>query len=191
MAQIERVRTRRWTRLEYDRLIEHGFLDEDEPIELLDGLMVVKEPQGTRHVSAVGLVAEALRIAFGPGWFVQVQCPIALDDRSEPEPDVCVVPGSPRDYRDALPTRPALIVEVAESGLRIARRRKAMLYARAGVEDYWIVNVAGRSLEIYRDPVAARGSRSRYRSVQIFGAHDRVSPLAMPPAQIAAEDLLP
>ena len=153
--------------------------------------MVVKEPQGSRHVSAVGLVAEALRVAFGSGWFVQVQCPIALDDRSEPEPDVCVVRGSPRDYRDALPTRPALIVEVAVSGLRIARSRKAMMYARAGIEDYWIVNVAGRTLEIHRDPAPAMGSRSRYRAVQAFGIDDTVSPLAMPSAQIAVADLLP
>lgn len=190
MAQIERVRTRRWTRLEYDRLIEHGFLDEDEPIELLDGLMVVKEPKGRPHVIAVGLVADALRITFGAGWFVQVQDPIALDDRSEPEPDVCVVRGSLRDYRDH-PTRPALIVEVADSGLRLARGRKAMMYARAGISDYWILNLVGRRLEIYRDPVAARGSRSRYRSIQTFGANETVSPLAMPSAQIAVADLLP
>jgi Uma2 family endonuclease len=191
MAQSERLRTRRWSRVEYDRLIEHGFLDEDEPIELLDGLLVVKEPQGSRHVTAVGLVAETLRIAFGPRWFVQVQCPIALDDRSEPEPDVCVVGGALRDYRDALPTRPALVVEVAESGLRIARGRKATAYARAGIDDYWIVNLGSRALEVHRDPMRPKGSHARYRSIQALGANDTVSPLAMPSAQIAVADLLP
>src|SRR5438132_4485906 len=113
MKHAERPALRRWTRLEYERLIDHGFLDEDEPIELLDGLLLVKEPQSSPHRTAVLLVAKTLERAFGDGWFVQVQSPIGLDDLSEPEPDVCVVQGSPRDYVRAHPTRPALIVEVA------------------------------------------------------------------------------
>ena len=193
MAQIERVRTRRWSRVEYDRLIEQGFLDEDEPIELLDGLLVVKEPQGSRHVTAVGLVADVLRTAFGPGCVVRVQGPIALDDRSEPEPDVCVARGSPRDYRDAHPTRPALVVEVAESGLRVARGRKATMYARAGIADYWILNIVDRALEVCREPVQGNRPRPRpgYRSIRSLGANETVSPLAMPSAHVVVADLLP
>ncbi len=84
--------------------------------------------------------------ACGEGWFVQTQSPITLDDRSEPEPDVCVVRGSPRDYVDAHPTRPALVVEVAHSGSRLARGRKAAAYARARIVDYWIVNLVDRVL---------------------------------------------
>ncbi len=125
MKQTERPVLRRWTRQEYGRLIDHGFLDEDDPIELLDGLLLVKEPQASPHRTAVLLAAKAVERAFGEGWFVQTQSPIILDDRSEPEPDVCVVRGSPRDYVDAHPTRPALVVEVAQSGLRLARGRKA------------------------------------------------------------------
>lgn len=108
-------------------------LDEDEPIELLDGLLLVKEPQYTPHAMAIGLVAEVLRTAFGPGWWVREQLPIALDDRSEPEPDVSVTAGSPRDYHETHPTRPALVVEVALSGLRIARGRKRVAYAAARI----------------------------------------------------------
>src|SRR5262245_66451967 len=138
---------RRWSRREYERLVDHGFLDEDEPIELLDGLLLVKEPQQSPHRTAVLLVAKALERAFGEGWFVQVQSPIILDDRSEPEPDVCVVRGSPRDYVDSHPRRPALVVEVAQSGLAIARGRKAVAYARARLADYWIRNLVDRVLE--------------------------------------------
>src|SRR5574341_2696105 len=137
----ERPGLRRWTRDEYGRLLDHGFLDEDDPIELLDGLLFVKEPQHSRHRTAVLLVAKAVERAFGEGWFVQTQSPIILDDRSEPEPDVCVVRGSPRDYVAARPTRPALVVEVAQSGLLLARGRKASAYARAGIADYWILNL--------------------------------------------------
>ena len=109
-ARTRRFSLRRWTRHEYGRLIDHGFLDEDDPIELLDGLLLVKEPQNSPHRTAVLLVAKAVERAFGEGWFVQTQSPIILGDRSEPEPDVCVVRGSPRDYVDAHPTRPATVV---------------------------------------------------------------------------------
>src|SRR2546425_208318 len=121
MKQAERPVLHRWTRHEYERLIDHGFLDEDDPIELLDGLLLVKEPQHSPRRTAVLLVAKALERAFGDGWFVQTQSPIILDDRSEPEPDVAVIRGSPRDYVDTHPTHPALIVEIAQSGLRLPR----------------------------------------------------------------------
>src|SRR5512132_382071 len=159
MTLAERHVLHRWTCHEYQRLIDHGFLDEDDPIELLDGLLLVKEPQHSPHRTAVLLVAKALERGFGEGWFVQTQSPIILDDRSEPEPDVCVVRGSPRDYAAAHPTRPALIVEVAQSGLRIARGRKAAAYARAGIADYWILNRGDRVLEAHREPARADAGR--------------------------------
>src|SRR5438132_8617561 len=101
MKHAERPALRRWTRREYERLIDRGFLDEDEPIELLDGLLLVKEPQSSAHRTAALLVAKVLERAFGEGWFVQTQFPINLDDRSVPEPDVSVIHGAPRDYIDA------------------------------------------------------------------------------------------
>src|SRR5881396_1416482 len=76
------VRTRRWTRVEYARLIDLRLLDEDEPVELVDGELVCKEPQCARHAAAVLLVAEALRRAFGAGWQVRIQMPIALGSDS-------------------------------------------------------------------------------------------------------------
>ena len=160
-------------------------LDEDDPIELLDGLLLVKEPQHSPHRTAVLLVAKALERAFGDGWFVQTQSPIILDDRSEPEPDVCVVRGSPRDYVLSHPTRPALIVEVAQSGLRIARGRKAATYARGGIADYWIVNLVERVLEVHREP-ARPGPALRhwgYTAIETLGGDATITPLAAPAAR--------
>src|SRR2546428_1995535 len=97
------IRTRRWTRREYDRLVELGVLHEDEPIELVDGEMVVREPKHTPHTTATELTAEALRLAFGRGWHARVQEPVALEDDSEPEPDVAVVRGAPREYLASIP----------------------------------------------------------------------------------------
>ena len=110
----EPVTTRRWSRVEYDRLVESGMFD-GERLELLDGLLVVREPQKSPHAATVALVGEALRVAFGDGWHVRSEAPVTLDDDSEPEPDAAVVPGGPRDYLRGQPARPVLIVEVADS----------------------------------------------------------------------------
>jgi Uma2 family endonuclease len=174
-------------------LIDHGLVDEDDPIELLDGLLLVKEPQSSPHRTAILLVAKALERAFGEGYFVQIQSPIVLDDRSEPEPDVCVVQGSPRDYVVAHPTHPPLVVEVAQSGLRLARGRKATAYARARIADYWVVNLGDRVLELHREPARPGPARRRwgYASIETLGAGSTVCPLAAPSAVIRVADLLP
>jgi Uma2 family endonuclease len=183
----------RWTRHQYDRLIDHGVVDEGDPIELLDGLLLVKEPQASPHRTAILLVAKALERAFGEGWFVQTQSPIVLDDRSEPEPDVCVVRGSPRDYVEAHPRRPGLVVEVAGEGLRLARGRKAVVYARARITDYWIVNLGDRVVEVHREPARPGPARRRwgYAAIETLGADASVMPLAAPDALVRVADLLP
>jgi Uma2 family endonuclease len=187
------MRTRRWTRVEYDRLIDLGIFRPGEHLELLGGELIVSEPQGTLHAVAVGLVEDALRACFGPGWAVRVQMPIALDDESEPEPDLAVVPGTHRDYEAAHPARPALLVEVAESSLADDRGTKAALYARAGISDYWILNLVDRVLEVCRDPVAgaAPPTGGRYREVAVLRPGASIAPLARPDASIEIAALLP
>src|SRR6185503_3962315 len=142
---------RRWSRVEYERLVECGLFDGD-PVELIGGQLIVAEPQGTYHVTVVGIVDDALRAALPPGWIVRTQGPIALDDDSSPEPDLAVVRGTREDYLNAHPAIPALVIEVADTSLGFDRRIKGSVYARGRVQDYWIVNVTERVLEIYRDP---------------------------------------
>ncbi len=170
-------------------MIDRGIFRPDDRLELIDGQLVVKEPQDSDHFTAILLVADALRTAFGPGWLVRPQGPVALNDRSEPEPDVSVVQGGPRDYREGHPVRPVLVVEVSKTRLGFDRARKATLYARNGVEDYWIVNVLDRTLEVYREP--SRGGRAGYGSVRTLGPDESVTPLAAPAARILVADLLP
>ena len=183
----------RFTRRDYGHLLDCGFLGEDDPIELLDGLLLLKEPQSSQHRTAVLLAATALERAFGDGWFVQTQSPIVLDGRSEPEPDVCVVRGSPRDYVESHPTSPVLVVEVAQSGLAMARGRKAAAYARAGIRDYWIVDLIDRAVEVHREPAARLATRGRpgYASVAILRPPAAVAPVSAPSALVAIADLLP
>jgi Uma2 family endonuclease len=185
------VRTRRWTRREYGRLIDLGVLHEDDPIELLEGRLVVAEPQHSPHATAIDLAGEALRHAFGPGWRVRVQLPLGLGLDSEPEPDVAVVRGGPRDFLAQHPATAALVIEVADSSLPLDRRLKARIYARAGLADYWIVNLVDRVVEVHRDPLSAGRRRSHYRAVSTAAADERLVPLAAPFSSILVADLLP
>ena len=113
-------------RVRYDRLVAAGVFGPEDRIELLDGLLVAREPQGARHATVVAFVRAALEKALGRAFHVREEKPIALDERSEPEPDIVVVPGRPRDYLHAHPSRPVLIVEVADDwkydSVRLLRR---------------------------------------------------------------------
>jgi Uma2 family endonuclease len=187
------VPTRKLRRVEYDRLAEAEIFGPDDRIELLGGQMIFKEPQYSAHATSVSLVQRILTEAFGPGWYVRTQMPVALDDESEPEPDVSVVPGDPRDYRHAHPERPVLIVEVALSRLSFDRQYKGSLYARARIADYWLVNIPDRRLEVYRDPVpdAAATFGWRYGWALMLGPESRVAPLAKSESLVIVDDLLP
>src|SRR5262249_47787959 len=150
-----------------------------EAVELVGGELLVSEPQGARHYAAILKIARALERVFGGGWIVRTQGPIGLDEDSEPEPDVAVVAGSLEDYRAAHPSRPVLTVEVADSSLEIDRGRKGAAYARAGLADYWIVNLLDDVLEVYRDPAPDASSPSGwgYALRIVLGSSDEVRPL--------------
>jgi Uma2 family endonuclease len=119
--------------------------------------------------------------------------PLALDEESAPEPDLVVVRGSRADYRESHPARPALAVEVSDSSLEFDRHHKGSLYARAGIRDYWVVNLIDRVVEVWREPMADESAPFgwRYRSAQILTRESVVAPLAVPFTPIAVADLLP
>lgn len=184
--------TRRWTRHAYARLVDAGAFH-GTAVELLGGQLHVAEPQGSAHATAVGMADDALRAALPPGWILRAQMPVDLDDESVPEPDLAVVAGTRADYRAAHPTRPVLAVEVAESSLELDRHEKGGLYARAGIPDYWIVNLRDGALEVYRDPSEAPEAPFgwRYRTVVTLGRDAVAVPLALPAVRVAVTDLLP
>jgi Uma2 family endonuclease len=187
------VATRRWTRAEYDRLIEIGFLPPGERVELLDGQLAVHEPQSERHAAAIRRVARALRHALGEGWQVDSQLPIALDDMSEPEPDISVVPRVPDDYAAGHPTRPLLVIEIADSSYRIDHGYKSALYARAGIPEYWLVDLACDRVEIHRDPASGPDSPlgARYNTLTPADRRATIAPLLAPDAVLRVSDVLP
>jgi Uma2 family endonuclease len=187
------VLVRRWNREEYNRIVEGGIFAPGERVELIDGEILAMTPQGSLHATALLLIEEALRLAFGTRGHVRIQLPLAIDPSSEPEPDITVVSGSPRDYRDAHPRSALLIVEISDTTLLYDREQKGSLYARAGLTDYWIVNLLDRILEVHREPVPMPQSRYGwgYHSIRNCRAGDSVSPLAATEARIAVSDFLP
>ena len=135
-------------------------------------------PQSSRHAAAVQLAQKALERVYGDGFAVRVQMPLAIDPDSEPEPDLAVVRGGPRDYRDAHPRDAVLVIEVADTSLAHDRGRKKEVYARCGIPAYWIVNLVDEGVEVYDDLSAGRyRSAAQYRRGEILAASIRVEDL--------------
>ena len=178
--------TYHWSRQAYDRAVEAGVFGPDDRIELIEGQLLAMTPQGSRHAAIVNQAADVLRDAFGAGYSIRTQSPLAVGDDSEPEPDLAVVRGRALDYLDAHPTNALLVVEVSDESLRRDRTLKQRLYAGHAVPEYWVLALPDACLEVYRDPAA-----TGYRSVATLRAGDRIAPLACPGAAIAVADLLP
>ena len=167
-------------------MVSGGVFHPEDKLELIDGEIYDVSPQSSRHATAIRLVEDALRRAYDSGFDVRVQLPAALDTSSEPEPDVAVVEGGPRDYIDAHPTTALLTVEVSDTSLAFDRTTKQATYARNAIPEYWIVNLIDRQIEVYRQPEV-----HGYAQVDKLTAPGQVSPLSRPDHSIAVHDLLP
>ena len=148
----------RFTVDQYERMVRDGTIDEDEPVELLDGIVVRKMPKGPRHDASSARCRRELERALPAGWHLRVEGSVRIPDYNEPEPDLCVVRGESDDYTDHHPGPAdiALVVEVADSSLARDRGEKRDNYARAGIPVYWVVNLVGRQLEVSSNPAGAR-----------------------------------
>jgi Uma2 family endonuclease len=163
-------------------------------MELIEGELIEKMPQNRPHSAAIALAQTALTAAFGSGYYIASQVPLHIDEHNEPEPDVMIVVGSPRDYRQH-PTGNdvRLVLEISDTTLRQDRHTKSRLYALAGVTDYWILILRTRTLEVRRNPAPSpeNADRPEYLSVQTYQETESVSPLHAPDAVIIVADLLP
>ena len=139
---------------QYHQMVRSGILTDDDPVELLEGWLVTTMPKNPPHRLTTQLLREALAQLVPVGWYVDAQEPITTSD-SEPEPDVVIVRGDRRQYRDRHPgpTEVALVVEVSDSTLQRDRTMKQRLYAAAGIVAYWIVNLGEGQVEVYEEPI--------------------------------------
>jgi Uma2 family endonuclease len=179
-----------WTREDYEGLVETGVFTPADKVELLNGKILTMSPQNVAHATCLRLVNRYLLNTFTDGEIVNVQLPLALDDRSEPEPDIAVVRGEIRDYADHHPTAAdaVLIVEISESSIEFDRKDKLTAYARAGIPEYWIVNLVDNVIERHWSPVG-----DGYEDGQILNATDTIAPVGFDggAATILVAELLP
>jgi Uma2 family endonuclease len=181
----------RWTVKEYRKMAEAN-LFEGRHVELIDGEVIEMAAMGNAHRTSVILAGDLLRATFGKGFFVSVQCPFEVNEVSEPEPDVAVIKGNPRQYKDTPLTTAVLIVEVADTSLKYDRTVKASIYAAAGMKDYWIINLNDRRLKVYRKPIkdASQPLGFGYSEIRILTEADSIKPLSAK-SEIAIAELLP
>jgi Uma2 family endonuclease len=138
---------------QFHQMIAAGILTDEDPVEFLEGLLVTKMPKNPPHRLSTQLTREYLARIVPIDWFVEAQEPITIDN-SEPEPDIAVIRGSRRDYRDRHPGPDdvGIIIEVADATLQRDRNRKKHIYAKAGIATYWIINLVDRQIEVYSQP---------------------------------------
>ena len=183
---------RRFSVDEYRRWTEAGRFAEDDNFEMLEGWIVEKMPKNPRHDSRVTWAQSVLQRELPPGWHCRNQCSLETFD-SVPEPDLAIVRGNILDYANHHPTGAdtALVVEVADTSL-FTDREKRHVYARAGVLEYWIINLVASQIEIFRDRHGTAND-AEYATEQILNQSDTLT-LTIPgtsPRSIRVADLIP
>ena len=167
----------RMTVAQYHRMEQAGILDEDDQLELLEGLLIAKMTKNPPHRLSTGLLQDALLAILPKDYHLNLQEPITLLD-SEPEPDLAVIHGQRRDYRDRHPDAKAvaLVIEVSDATLERDRTFKQRIYARSGIPIYWILNLRDRQLEVYTEPISDRENQEpKYQQSQILAETELVN----------------
>lgn len=169
-------RQRRLSAEDYHRMTEAGILDEDDRVELLEGVIVEMSPQGPKHAMLIQRLCDPTFAKVPPDFVIRCQLPLTLSRDSEPEPDVSVVRRADAASHSSHPTTAALVCEVAGDSLQKDRLTKSALYAGAGVPEYVVVNVEQVCLEVHRDPDA---TSRRYRTLVTLSGGDRFESAAV------------
>ncbi|HEY0077518.1 MAG TPA: Uma2 family endonuclease [Pyrinomonadaceae bacterium] len=176
-----------FTATEFERMGEAGILAEDARLELIEGEIIELSPISSHHAACVMFLNRFLNRAVGDETIVSVHNPIKLDDFSEPQPDVALLRLRDDFYRDGHPT-PAdvlLVVEVADTTVEYDRRVKAPLYAKAGIAEYWLVNLPDEQLEIYSDP-----ENGEYARAEHVRRPDAAQSRSLPKLSVSVSDVL-
>ena len=171
----------RWD--QYQRMVDSGALD-GVRVMFIDGELVPMAAMLEPHSCGVSLTLHELQRIFGVGFYVRPQLPLRQGNH-DPEPDLAVVPGGPRDYK-RMPTTAILVVEVADSSFSYDTGKKAEIYSSAGLADYWVLDIDDRQLIVFRDP-----SPAGYQSKLTFAETESIAPLAAPTSPVRVADLLP
>ena len=181
------VLKRLFTVEEYYRMAEANIFSEDDRVELLEGEIVQMTPIGKRHAGCVARLTMLLTRHFGEVGIVWVQNPIGLDKHSEPQPDLALLKLRPDFYTEShpKPEEVLLLVEVGDVSASFDRQVKVPLYAKAGIREVWLMDLAGECLEVHLKP-----SIGGYEEIQQFRRGETISPLAFPDLKLNVSDIL-
>jgi Uma2 family endonuclease len=185
-SSLEPFSQRRWTVNEYHRMIAAGILASHDRVELLDGHIIEMAPQEPLHASITSSFGNNFVLLFAGKAWVRQQLPITIPPNSEPEPDIAVVKLNEQRYRDRhpIPEEIYLLIEVADSSLAYDRDRKAQVYAKANILEYWVIDVRQRQVLVFRQPQAAS-----YQIKQVLEGTDAIAPVAFPEIEIKLSNL--
>lgn len=187
-ALLAALESQRRLRVEdYHRMVAAGVFDEDERLELLEGVIVPTSPRSPRHAVVITRLCDPRFAAVGPDCLLCAQLPLTLEPDSEPEPDVAIVRRGEEGDRHRHPSSALAVFEVASDSLRKDRLAKAVLYTQAGIPEYVIVNLAQECLEVHRDP-DPKGRR--YRTLTTLGGTDRFESASVGGLTFLVADLL-
>lgn len=163
---------------------------EDRRVELIEGEIIEMAAMNGPHWAAVAQANKILSRLFGD-YVVAPQLPLKLSEVSAPVPDFSIVSGAPGDFVKEIATGALLCLEISDSTLRYDRTQKAVLYAKAGIPEYWILDLKQRRLEVFLEPVGDAESGGVYTQTHIFSETGEVAPHFAPDIKIKVADLLP
>lgn len=168
---------RKFTIDEYHKLVDLGFFPEDDRIELIRGEIIEMAPKRTPHSVCNSCLWKQLYELIGKQAEIRVQEPIILPSNSEPEPDVVIANKKPDNYLAAHPKAEEiiLVIEIADSTLKYDRETKLSLYADAGIDNYWIVNLVDNYLEVYSEPFSDSKGKFDYRTKNIVLPEEKIA----------------
>lgn len=151
----------RFTLPQFRTMLESNVLPDDARVELLDGYLVEQTDMKQAHANRIKRIYDRMNGLFATRAEVFAQSPIELSSDGRPLPDVALFKlGSVSDVHTRQPEDIHLIIEVAESSIHQDRDFKQALYARDGIQEYWIVNLVNNQLEVYRNPETERYANS-------------------------------
>jgi Uma2 family endonuclease len=185
---MTQTKVRLWNVDEYHRMLETGIITTDERVELIEGQVIPMSAKNPPHAATTLCASDYLKRLLAEVALVRVQDPVQLSQYSEPEPDIAVVRIDPQKYFDHHPTPDEvfLLIEVADKTLESDRKQKAPLYAKAGIREYWILDVNQRQVYVFREPNLAG-----YNQQLILEKNGLISLIAFPEIAVQISQLFP
>ena len=181
------VLKRLFTVKEYHLMADAGVFANGERVELIRGEIIKMASIGRRHAACVNRCNDVFTYKLGGKILVSIQNPLALDNTSEPEPDVMLLKRKADFYESGhpQPTDVLLLIEVADSTIDSDRQSKIPLYAEDDITEVWLVDINCECIEVYRYPTE-RG----YLDIQKFYRGQNLSILAFPDIDVTVDEIL-